>query len=147
MSERPMNTTFTEQWTNNPLLNIEKATEMKRLRREVPLKIIFSREFEIMKRPATSDVTCSQPILGKWISDCDFPFLMETLSLADNVFKQEFPGIRLSQEERRIFARALESHSKTCARCRAKRAKDDQSNRRLDKVFDFFVANQFDSRR
>ena len=142
-----MNVTYTERWTSNPLLNIDKAIEMKRLRREVPLKIIFSGEFEIMRQPPRTGATCSQPILGKWISDCDFPFLMETLSLADNVFKQEFPGIRLSQEERRIFARALESHSQTCPRCRAKRANDDHSNRRLDKVLDFFVANQFDSRR
>ena len=29
-------------WTRNPLLNIEKAGEMKKLRRDVPLKIIIA---------------------------------------------------------------------------------------------------------
>lgn len=64
-------------------------------------------------------------MLGKWVNDCDFPFVIETLLLSDRVFNQEFPGIRLSEEERKLFARELNAHSKACERCGAKRAEDE----------------------
>lgn len=78
-----------------------------------------------MTQLITNNLTCSAPVLGKWVSDCDFPFIMETLLLSDHVFKQEFPGIQLSEEERKLFARELDAHSKACGRCWAKRAEDE----------------------
>ena len=115
-----------QAWTNNPFLNIDKSIELRKLRREVPLKLIFISEIAgaNTKRRTGSDLQCSQPILGKWINDCDFPFLMETLALPDSVFHQEFPGIRLTHRERKIFANTLKAHCKECARCGAKRAED-----------------------
>lgn len=81
------------------------------------------------------DLTCSQPILGRWIDDCDFPFLIETLSLPDDIFDQEFPGIRLSQQEREAFAETLETHCKECARCYAKQAEDIAWKSRVERAF------------
>src|SRR5690349_7832567 len=104
-------------WINNPLLNIEKAVELQKLRREVRLRIIPGRLKD-------SDLTCSQPIVGRWISDCDYPFLAETLALTNDVFKQEFRGIQLSHEERKILATILDKHTSECARCGSKRADD-----------------------
>jgi hypothetical protein len=78
-----------------------------------------------MKQRIANNLTCSAPVLGRWINDCDFPFVMETLLLSDHVFKQEFPGIQLSEEERRFVAMELDAHSKTCGRCGAKRAEDE----------------------
>ena len=81
------------------------------------------------------DLTCSQPVFGRWIDDCDFPFLMETLALPDHVFAQEFPGIKLSQTDREAFARVLEIHCTECARCNAKRAEDNAWKARVEKAF------------
>jgi hypothetical protein len=78
-----------------------------------------------MRQPNTNNLTCSAPVLGKWINDCDFPFIIETLLLSDHVFKREFPGIQLSEEERKLFASELDAHSKACARCGANRAEDE----------------------
>lgn len=80
------------------------------------------------------DLTCSQPVLGKWIDDCDVPFLMETLALPDHVFDQEFPEIKLSQKDREAFATLLETHCTECARCNAKRTEDNAWKSRVDKV-------------
>lgn len=81
------------------------------------------------------DLTCSQPILGRWIDDCDVPFMFETLALPDHVFNQEFPGIKLSQKDRETFAKTLDTHCKECARCNAKRAEDIEWKLRFDKTF------------
>ena len=80
------------------------------------------------------DLSCSQPLIGRWIDDCDFPFLMDTLALPDDVFSQEFPGILLSHEEREAFARLLKTHCTECARCNAKQAEDIAWKVRVDKV-------------
>lgn len=80
------------------------------------------------------DLTCSQPFLGQWIDDCDFPFLMETLALPDNVFGQEFPGIRLSQAERAAFANTLEIHCRECAPCHVKQQEDLELKARVEKA-------------
>ncbi len=81
------------------------------------------------------DLTCSEPTLGKWLDDCDFPFLMETLALPDDVFCQQFPGIRLSQEDRKAFAGLLEKHSTECARCHAQKTEAIEWAMRVDKAF------------
>ena len=123
-------------WTTNPLLNIEKAVELKKLRRDAPLKIVvagLSRDELSLKPRITNNLTCSAPVLGKWINNCDFPYVMETLLLSDRIFKQEFPGIQLSEEERKLFARELDEHSKACARCWAKRAEDEMRKERTGK--------------
>lgn len=107
-------------WINNPLLNTEKAVELIKLRRDVRLKLILSgNQLEIRKPRTVSGLTCSQPILGRWINDCDVPFLMKTLALTDVVFNHEFPGIQLSREERKVLARTLEEHSRECVPCGA----------------------------
>ena len=81
------------------------------------------------------DLTCSQPILGRWIDDCDVPFLFETLALPDHVFNQEFPGIQLSQKDRETFAKTLDAHCTECATCNAKKAEDSEWKLRVDKAF------------
>jgi len=78
--------------------------------------------------------TCSQPIVGRWINDCDYPFLTETLALTNVVFKQQFRGIQLSHEERKMMAKTLETHTRECARCGAKRAEDDKDKRDAEKL-------------
>jgi hypothetical protein len=80
------------------------------------------------------DLTCSQPIIGRWIDDCDVPFLFDTLSLPDDVFNQEFPGIKLFKRDRETFARILETHCTECARCNAKRVEDLEWKMRVDKA-------------
>lgn len=82
------------------------------------------------------DLTCSQPVLGQWVDDCDFPFLMDTLALPDNVFAQEFPGIRLSLADREAFGKTLERHCTECAHCHAKQAEDIAWKLRVDKAID-----------
>lgn len=79
-------------------------------------------------------LTCSQPTLGRWIDECDFPFLMETLALPDSVFSQEFPEIKLSHKDRQSFAKTLTTHCKECARCNAKQAEDIAWKLRVEKV-------------
>lgn len=81
------------------------------------------------------DLTCSQPVLGRWIDDCDVPFLFETLALPDDVFNQEFPGIQLSKRDREAFAKTLDAHCTECARCNAKKAEDIEWKLRVDKAF------------
>lgn len=81
------------------------------------------------------DLTCSQPVYGRWIDDCDVPFLMETLALPEEVFDQEFPGIKLSQRDRESFAKTLDNHCAECARCNSKKAEDALWKRRVEKAF------------
>ena len=80
------------------------------------------------------DLSCSQPHLGQWIDRCDVPFLMDTLALSDQVFGQEFPGLRLSQQERTAFAGTLEQHCQECASCHAKQAEDIAWKLRVEKT-------------
>jgi hypothetical protein len=80
------------------------------------------------------DLTCSQPLLGRWIEGCDVPFLMETLALSDYVFGKEFPEIPLSQDARQAFAKTLEDHCRECAPCHAKQAEDLGWELRVDKA-------------
>jgi hypothetical protein len=81
------------------------------------------------------DLTCSQPNLGKWFDDCDFPFLMETLALSDDVFRQQFPGIKLSQDERQAFGGILETHCTECASCHAQKVESIEWASRIEKAF------------
>lgn len=80
------------------------------------------------------DLTCSEPLLGRWIDRCDVPFLMDTLALSDHVFSQEYPEIPLSQAERGAFAKTLETHCRECARCHAKQAEDIAWKLRVEKT-------------
>lgn len=82
------------------------------------------------------DLMCSQPVLGRWFDDCDFPFLMETLALPDHVFSREYPEIPLSLEDRQAFANTLETHSRECAHCHAKKTEDILWKQRVDEVFE-----------
>jgi hypothetical protein len=82
------------------------------------------------------NLMCSQPVLGRWFDDCDFPFLMETLALPDHVFSLEYPEIHLSLEERQAFASALQTHSRECAHCHAAKTEDIEWKQRVDKAFD-----------
>jgi hypothetical protein len=67
---------------------------------------------------------CSNPTLGKWIDNCDVPLLMETLALGDAIFKEEFPEIPLTAEQRKVVANTLEAQCERCEHCQAKRAED-----------------------
>ena len=82
------------------------------------------------------DLTCSQPVLGRWINDCDFPFLMETLALPEHVFNSEFSEIPLSLEDRQAFASVLQAHRRECAHCHAKITEDIEWKQRVDKAID-----------
>lgn len=88
------------------------------------------------QRRSGSNLQCSQPMLGKWINDCDVLFLMDTLALSDKVFESEFPGIRLAQNERFAFASRLIAHCKECARCNAKQAEDIEWKLQVDNALD-----------
>ena len=85
-------------------------------------------------RRAGNDLPCSEPYVGRWVQDCDFPFLMDILALPDKVFVREFPGIALSQKEREAFANTLEKHCSDCARCNAKQAEDIAWMLRVDEA-------------
>jgi hypothetical protein len=85
-------------------------------------------------RRTGNDLTCSLPALGKWVERCDYPFLMDTLALSDNVFGQEFPGIPLSQKDRAAFAKTLDRHCTECAHCHAKKTEDMAWKARVDKA-------------
>lgn len=78
---------------------------------------------------------CSQAALGRWIDNCDFAFLIDTLGLSDAVFAHEFPEVPLSLAERKELANALEAHCETCEHCRPKRATDLAWKSRMDRVF------------
>jgi hypothetical protein len=78
---------------------------------------------------------CTDPErLGMWIAGNDFPFLIETLTLSDAVFSEEYPGVRLSFDERKRFASALEDHCERCPRCGARRAFDLGWKAEVDRV-------------
>ncbi len=84
---------------------------------------------------ALRELKCTNPAVGSWIDACDFPFLIETLLLSVAVFSQEFPNVKLTAEERREFANALEAHCESCAHCHLKRAYDIELQARVRKVF------------
>jgi hypothetical protein len=84
---------------------------------------------------ALKSLECSKPELGRWVRDCDFPFLMETLMLEESVFAQEFPGAKLTFEDRKELSNALELHCETCNYCHRKRAYDLEWQSRVSKVF------------
>jgi len=102
---------------------------------ELLAKIVAQVDDQNPRRPTGSDLPCSQPVFGRWISDCDFPFLMETLALSDSVFKQEFPGIKLTQQERALFAQLLQKHCTECAHCGAKQTADEDWKLHVEKAF------------
>lgn len=81
------------------------------------------------------DLKCADPALGKWISDCDFPFLIETLALDAATFSEEFPDAQLTAEERKEFANALEAHCETCEFCHSKRAHDLEWQSDVNRAF------------
>lgn len=81
------------------------------------------------------DLACTAPALGKWIDNCDYPFLVETLLLNDAIFSQEFPGVQLSAAERKEFSNTLEGHCDACLRCRAKKSSDLDWKARVDNAF------------
>ena len=79
-----------------------------------------------------SETVCTKPDLGKWIDQCDFPFLIETLMLDHTIFVKEFPGIEFPEKERKAFARSLEAHCEDCAHCFLKRSYDLEWQSRVD---------------
>jgi hypothetical protein len=80
---------------------------------------LAEQEAELEKRK------CTAPELGRWIdASGDFPFLIETLMLSDAVFSEEYPQVKLSEEERKSFAYALEAHCENCPHCGFRRASD-----------------------
>jgi hypothetical protein len=83
---------------------------------------------------ALKGLTCSEPRLGRRIEGCDFPFLIETLKLDDQVFAKEFPGVTMTAAERRDLKNALEEHCESCPRCRRKRASDLEWQARVHKA-------------
>lgn len=101
---------------------------------ELLARLICESNNEPPIRRTGKDLPCSEPNVGKWVQNCDFPFLMETLALPDHIFAQEFPGIELSQKERKAFAKTLEKHCSSCARCNAKQAEDIAWKLRVDET-------------
>jgi hypothetical protein len=89
---------------------------------------LAEQEAELKKRK------CADPELGTWIDGNDFPFLIETLMLSDAVFSEEYPEVKLPQEERMSFASALEAHCEGCARCGLKRAYDLEWQARVNRA-------------
>lgn len=81
------------------------------------------------------DIECTDPEMGRWIDANDFPFLIETLMLSDVVFSEEYPQVRLTEEERKRFARALEDHCEVCAHCGSKRFLDLEWQSRVNGIF------------
>jgi hypothetical protein len=77
---------------------------------------------------------CTDLVLGRWIEVNDFPFLIETLTLNDDVFSIEYPTVNLSSEERKSLVSALEAHCEGCARCGRKRGYDLEWQSRIDRA-------------
>lgn len=96
--------------------------------------ICESNDSDPLIRRTGKDLPCSEPNVGKWIQDCDFPFLMDTLALPDSVFCREFPEIALSQKEREAFAKTLDKHCSDCAPCNAKQVEDIAWKFRVDEA-------------
>jgi hypothetical protein len=84
---------------------------------------------------ALKDLECTDPELGIWIAECDFPFLIETLMLDDAIFIEEFPGVQLTAEGRKQFANTLELHSEICPRCHLKRSSDLEWQSNVNRAF------------
>lgn len=78
---------------------------------------------------------CERQVLGKWITNCDFPLLIDTLALGEAVFTTEFPGVQLTMKERQEVADELQSHCESCKECQAKRASDLAWKARMERVF------------
>ena len=86
------------------------------------------------QRTKLSETKCTKPELGKWIDNCDFPFLIETLMLDQTIFVKEFPGIEFPEEERKSFTRSLEAHCEDCVHCYLKRSYDLEWQSRVDRA-------------
>jgi hypothetical protein len=80
------------------------------------------------------ELDCTEPEMGRWL-DHDFPFLIETLMLSDAVFAEEYPEVKVTVEERRRFAHALEGHCEVCECCGLKRALDLEWQARVNSIF------------
>jgi hypothetical protein len=107
----------------------ETLSRCIRQRDEDTLFRLAEQEAELKK------LKCSDPELGRWIDGNDFPFLIETLMLSDAVFSEEYPGVKLSFENRKQFAAALEEHCELCERCGMRRAADLEWKSRVDRAF------------
>lgn len=87
------------------------------------------------QKEALKELKCSKPALGRWIERCDYPFLIETLSLDDVTFGSEFPGILLPVAERNRFIEELKAHlDEPCCRCHLKASYDLEWQARVDKA-------------
>ena len=88
------------------------------------------------QKEALKELKCSKPALGRWIERCDYPFLIETLSLDDATFAGEFPGILLPAASRSKFIEELRAHleDEPCRRCFLKASYDLEWQARVEKV-------------
>lgn len=83
---------------------------------------------------ALKENPCTNLEYGRFVDACDFPLLMETLMLDDEVFSREFPGVQMTVDERKAFADALELHCEKCPHCNLKRAYDSDWQARIKKA-------------
>lgn len=84
---------------------------------------------------ALKELKCTDESYGKFISQCDYPFLMETLELDDTIFSKEFPKVRLTLEDRKTLTESLERHCESCSHCSLKRSYDFEWQSRINRAF------------
>jgi hypothetical protein len=113
---------------------MEETKDMEMDLIELLATLIRGEGVEHPNKNFSADSTCATD-LGKWIFECDYPILMETLALSNEVFAQEFPRVRLIREERIKFAGTLKAHCESCSYCRAKRDEDLAWQSRVEKAF------------
>lgn len=84
---------------------------------------------------ALREIECLNPTLGRWVDENDVNYLLAAFALKDEDFAEEFPAMEhISEQERRNFIAALDSHFNQCSHCSLKRGYDLEMDARIEQV-------------
>jgi DNA-binding transcriptional MocR family regulator len=85
---------------------------------------------------ALDELECTNPVLGKWIDEYDYEYLLAAFNLNDGEFSRNFPGMaHLNQHDRSQIIEAFEDHFDHCAHCYLKRGYDLEMNDKIERVY------------
>lgn len=78
---------------------------------------------------------CINPILGRWVDEHEVNYLLSALALKEADFAEEFPAMaHITEQERRGFISALETHFGRCPHCSLKRGYDLEMDARIEQA-------------
>jgi TIR domain len=81
----------------------------------------------------SSELSCTDPAVGRWIDGTNVEYLLSVLALDDKEFAVTFPALSgITTQQRRQFIARIESHLEVCLQCAHQRAHDLEFEKRLN---------------